>query len=242
MSLINQVKSWGYGDTPLNPVHRPETHLAYLDANNLDHSYRSPYSTLSPSVFDKQPNWTEKRKSYAPFNPIGNYMNQYGWKDSKSRDAFRGNMYGHIPEKWGGGVTAGEYILKNGLDIRNPRDWAKLRDAIGQYKSGFNPGGKTMSPFDRDYYVMHPGAIAGVDASSMPRDMYRAYRASRYQGYDNGLRSPYGSEAGARSPGLGSQTNGILQNEAWNDVTGGMYRDDSVANVDYSDPFNPKPM
>ena len=177
----------------------------------LNDSYRSPYSTLGNSVFDRQ--FTNKwANNYAPFNPIGDYLNQYGWKNSEARDQYQKNPWGNVPRNKGGGMTAADYIMQHNLDIRDPRDWKKLHTAISQYASGYNPTGKRKNPFNPTIYASGPGSIRNMTLD-MPKSMVSAYGRARY-GYDNGLRTPYGDTPVSKPTGL-------VQNPEWDEVTGG---------------------
>lgn len=215
MTMFNQLLSMGNNQ----PLHNNATHNSYLANNNLDNSYRSPYSVLGKSVFDKNPGPVANVGNYAPYGDLSKSLGTSGWKSSKARDDFTSNPYGNRLDEHGGDVNLGLYAMNKGWNLANPNDWKKLWNDVSQYRSGFNPTGKTGSPFPRDVWTEGTGGIHAM-VRHMPRDMARAYRQSRYGGYDNGLQSPIGAPAESRSV-----LTGLKQNPEWDEVTGGRHDD-----------------
>ena len=212
MGLFNQVMS-------LPGLPSEKNHAAYLSRNNLNNNYVSPYPNnfrFGGSVFDKNPGPTNVLANrYAPYGDLSSVLGSNGWANSKARNDYESNPYGNRLEEHGGGANLGLYAMSKGWDLSNPNDWKKLWNDVSQYRSGFNPTGKTGSPFPRDIWTEGTGGIHGM-VRNMPRDMARAYRQSRYGGYDTGLKSPIGAASSERSV-----RTDLRQNPEWDDVTGG---------------------
>ncbi len=114
----------------------------------------------------------------------------------------------------GGGTDPNTFLANQGRDAATPEGYKELSDMIAAFES----------PLSGHYWTRPGGAIHNYEDSITDPEQLRAYRWSRFGGYDNGLVGPLGdtrSKIRTSKSGTGNWCNTHGQNPDWDEATGG---------------------